>query len=322
MASKPKSFLRNRETSPSSASDEDFELVVGVISPGIASRPVFSQNVPVERIEASPFQARRNFDGIDELAETIKAQGFTTRLRVRPHPLKEGYFQLTYGERRLRAARLANLKEVPCDVANYSDPEMMEIGLAENIQRQDLNPMEEARAFRSFMNFGSLTIRELANRIGKNKDYVAGRLRLLEAPEDVQKLVEQKPDAVTAARRIAQLNDPEERRLLIEALLMGKLSKEEIRTIVQAVRTGFDEDSGTSEDTNEKPVRLDVQHPPKPSERELNSRKIGRDLNLILATLARWQIAMPRLNDFERRRIVDAAKDIMFTVKQIQDSGD
>lgn len=234
MPAKPKSFLSSRTTTqPASASDEDFEAAIGIISPTAATKPVYSQNLPVSRIRPNPFQARQHFDGIEELAQVISEQGFFSRLRVRPDPTEEGYFQLVFGERRWRAAKLAGLTEIPCDIAQHSDQELIEIGLAENIQRSDLNPLEEAQAFQKFMQVGNYTIRQLAQRLGKNKDYIDGRLALLRAPEDVQKMVVQKPDTVTVARRIAQLPDEKQRSPLIRAVLEGNLNKEDIRLIVQ-----------------------------------------------------------------------------------------
>ncbi|MBN9393151.1 MAG: ParB/RepB/Spo0J family partition protein [Chloroflexi bacterium] len=235
---KTRSFLSSRSAGPASASDSDFESVIG-LRHELAERPVFSQNLPVERIRPNPFQARQRFDALDELSRAIQTQGFISRLRVRPDPNApgQGYFQLVYGERRLRAAILAGLTMLPCDVADYSDKEMLEIGLAENIQRQDLNPLEEAIVFQRLTRTGEYTIRELASRIGKNKDYVDGRLALLRAPQDVQDLVMKRPDTVTVARRIASLGSPGERRPLIEAVLEGTLNKEAVREIIRDLHT-------------------------------------------------------------------------------------
>src|SRR5690242_10792844 len=125
---KTKSFLTSRSAGPASATDSDFESVIG-LRPELTGRPIFSQNLPVERIRPNPFPARQPFAGLDELSSAIRTQGFISRLRVRPDPNSpgEGYFQLVYGERRLRAAILAGLAAVPCDVADYSDQEMLEI---------------------------------------------------------------------------------------------------------------------------------------------------------------------------------------------------
>jgi ParB family transcriptional regulator, chromosome partitioning protein len=177
----------------------------------IVRKPSVPQEIGVERIEANPFQARRSFNGIDELAATIRAHGFTSRLRVRPHPTRLNYFQLVYGERQLRAARAAGLTEVPCEVASHTDDELIEIGLAENIQRRDLDPLEEARAFQMLIDERGYSIRSLAERIGKDKSYVEDRLALLRTPADVQQMVEQRPDSLRAAREIAKIETPHTR---------------------------------------------------------------------------------------------------------------
>ncbi len=237
MPSKPKSFMAGRATTPSSASDDDFEQVLGRL-PAESGRRVNSADIPEGRLRPNPFQARREFEGLDELAGVIRAHGFTSRLRVRPDPHDEGYFQLVYGERRLRAARLAGLALLPCDVSDYSDRELLEIGLAENIQRRDLTPLEEAEAFRRFISLGDYTVRSLAERLGKNKDYVQGRLDLLKAPDEVRQLVAQRPDAVTAARRIARVESPTVRQQLVEAIRDGRLSKEQVRNYVREHAAG------------------------------------------------------------------------------------
>jgi ParB family chromosome partitioning protein len=123
-------------------------------------------DVPIDRIRPNPFQARKSFEGVDELADTIRAQGFTTRLLVRPDPADPGMFQLVFGERRLQAARQAGLTVVPCDVRNHTDAELIEIGLAENIQRRDLYPLEEAEAFQAMIDQRGYSERSLAERIG------------------------------------------------------------------------------------------------------------------------------------------------------------
>ena len=282
---KTKSFLSSRSTQPGSASDEDFAAAIGTISPSAAARHVFSQNIPAERIEPNPFQARKTFPDLDELADAIRTQGFTSRLRVRAQPQRDGHFQLVYGERRLRAAKLAGLREIPCDVADYSDAELIEIGLAENIQRRDLNPLEEAQAFAQLTGNGRYTIRELALKIGKNKDYIAGRLALLRAPEDVQQLVMQMPEALTAARRIAALTDINERRPLIEGILRGDLTKEAVRATVRDVRVRPDVQNGDGFHEE------NVSH----ERSSITPKRVERDTALVLGVLETWQTQLPGL---------------------------
>jgi ParB family chromosome partitioning protein len=199
----------------------------------VSQLPVRSADLPIDRIRPNPFQARKTFTDLDQLAQAITAQGFTTRLRVRPDPTASGFFQLVFGERRWRAAQLAGLAAIPCDIANHSDDDLVEIGLAENIQRQDLDPLEEARALQTFIDQRGYSIRRLAERIGKDRGYIENRLALLRLPSDVQLLVEQRPDSIDAARRIGTLPTPEERAPLIAQVASGEVSAQTVRSIVR-----------------------------------------------------------------------------------------
>ena len=284
---KPKSFLGSRSSSPSSATDQDFEEALGAISQGQTIQ-IFSQDISIERLRPNPFQARQTFSNLEELTNSIREQGFVSRLRVRPDPSENGYFQLVYGERRLRAAKLAGLTKLPCDVATYTDKQLIEIGLLENIQRQDLNPLEEAQALQRLIEQGNYTIRELAQRIGKNKDYIAGRLSLLQAPQEVQELVASLPQALSAARRIAQLPNQEERVSLIEGVLSGRLNTGDVRKAVQNTQkesltsksqTARSQSQATAGNTiveNFTSVRLDVQKEEEEKEGEPRDHKLKK----------------------------------------------
>ena len=217
------------------------------------------QELPLERIRPNPFQARQRFTNLEELSAAIQAQGFITRLRVRPDPVEDGYFQLAFGERRLRAARLAGLTEVPCEVAEHTDDELFEIGLAENIQRRDLEPLEEARAFHIFIEGRGYSIRRLAERIGKDKSYVQDRLALLRVPEDVQRMIEQRPDTLRIAREIGKLATAEERRPLIDDVTAGRLNTEDVRNIVRTIATPATQATEASDTgTSAEPATLDA----------------------------------------------------------------
>jgi ParB family chromosome partitioning protein len=227
---------------------------------------VVSQDIPLDRIRPNPYQARREFIDLDELAEAIRQQGFISRLRVRPDPTDEGFYQLVYGERRLRAAEQAGLATVPCDIAPHTDRELIEIGLVENIQRQDLNPLEEARAFQTFMSELDYSIRTLAERLGKHRSYIEGRLALLRAPEDVQQLVMRRPDTLDAARQIANVSDADEREALIAGVASGELTSQAVRERVSAQRGGDAPArpgrgrSHTRQERTTDPIELRVQH--------------------------------------------------------------
>lgn len=232
MSSGNKRRFFDRDATPVVATDDDFDAVFGPVTERATSAP---QDIPIERIRTNPFQARMKFKDIDELAESMRTHGFTSRLRVRRDPAQPQFFQLVYGERRLRAAHVAGIKSIPCDVTEYSDQQMREIGLTENLQRSDLEPLEEARAFRVAIDEGGYSMRSLAAQIGKSKGYVQGRLDLLRAPEDVQRMVDEHPETFTAALLIGQIPTPEQRRPLIESVIRGDLDKESVRGIVRDV---------------------------------------------------------------------------------------
>lgn len=230
-------FTFQRRT-PSVRSDDDFKAV---FAGDLADRPSMPMDIPVDLIDVSPYQARGTFAGLDELAEAIRVHGFTSRIRVRPHPQQPNRYQLVYGERRLRAAKMVGLRTVPSDVAQHSDVELREIGLTENLQRQDLDPLEEALALRQAIDEGDYTIRSLAERIGKDKGYVQNRLKLLETPPDVQQMVETRPDTVRAAREIAKLPGEDAREPIIASLLAGKINAQTVSQIVRDVTAASSE---------------------------------------------------------------------------------
>ncbi len=142
--------------------------------------------VPIEQVRPNPNQPRRAFppEALEELAASIRARGILQPLIVRPRP--EGGFEIVAGERRWRAAQLAQLHEVPVLVRRLSDDEVLEVALIENIQRQDLNPAEEAEAYRMLMDRFGHTQEALAEALGKSRSHVANLLRLLTLPEAVQ----------------------------------------------------------------------------------------------------------------------------------------
>ena len=210
--SKPRSFV------VASTTDEDH--LDQYFARTIAAQPVL-RDLPVDRIDPNPFQPRRSFTAIEDLAMAIRQHGFISRLRVRPHPEVPDRFQLVYGERRLRAATAAGLGQVPVEIVATSEQQMMEIGLLENVQRSDLQPLEEAHALAVLIEQHGYTQQALAERLGKQRGYITNRLELLKAPPDVQQLVEQHPETLSAARRIARVKEPAVREALIEAAARG-----------------------------------------------------------------------------------------------------
>ncbi|NLN07820.1 MAG: ParB/RepB/Spo0J family partition protein [Firmicutes bacterium] len=155
--------------------------------PGIEEEPYTpAVDVATEDIELNPYQPRKSFDQerLEELARSVKQHGILQPLIVRPHGRQ---YELVAGERRLRAAKMAGLETVPVIIKSFSDREMMEIALIENLQRENLNPLEEAEAYKRLLEEFRYTQEQLAERVGKSRSAVANILRLLTLHADVKK---------------------------------------------------------------------------------------------------------------------------------------
>ncbi len=165
--------------------------------------------LPISRVEPKKDQPRRDFDpvSIQELAESIKDYGLIQPITVRP--LEKGYYQIIAGERRWRAAREAGLTEVPVRIIQADDKLAMELALVENLQREDLNPIEEAAGYQKLMDDYGLTQEEVAGRVQKSRPSVANALRLLGLTEEVRKLVEVSALSAGHARALLALKEPE-----------------------------------------------------------------------------------------------------------------
>jgi len=147
--------------------------------------------VPVETIHPNPGQPRRHFDADDlnDLAGSIRSKGIIQPLVVRAHPVKAGEYEIVAGERRWRASQLAQLHELPVVVREFSDLDVLEIAIIENIQRADLNPIEEASGYRQLMDKFGHTQEQMAEVLGRSRPHIANVLRLLALPDDVQRFV-------------------------------------------------------------------------------------------------------------------------------------
>ena len=150
-----------------------------------------SVTLPISQVEPGLNQPRKHFDeeALAELSESIRQHGVLQPLTVRR--LASGYYQIIAGERRWRAARMAGLTEVPAMIIEADDRKVMELGLIENLQREDLNPMEEAAGYRTLIQDYGLTQEEAARRVSKSRPAVANAMRLLALPQEVQWLIEQ-----------------------------------------------------------------------------------------------------------------------------------
>ena len=174
---------------------------VGLAEP----REAAAREIPIEDIAPNPFQPRSSFDdeGLRELADSIRATGVLQPVLLRRSP--GGGFQLVAGERRLRAARAAGLEAVPAVVREVSDREMMELSLVENIQRENLNPIEEAKAFHALSERAGLTHDQISERVGKQRASITNSLRLLALPAEVQDMVSRETLTAGHARALLAL---------------------------------------------------------------------------------------------------------------------
>lgn len=166
------------------------------------------QEIPLDAIRSNPYQPRKTFDNnaLNELALSIKEYGV-----VQPIIVKKSIrgYDLIAGERRTKAARIAGLTKIPAIIKDFSDEEMLEIALIENIQREDLNPIEEAASISKIIKLRNYTQEEFASKFGKSRTYVTNMLGLLKLPEEVRKLVENKNISMSHARVLSKIEDDE-----------------------------------------------------------------------------------------------------------------
>lgn len=163
--------------------------------------------IPLKKIVANPYQPRKEFDNeaLEELAQSIRQQGVITPVTVRKMP--DGTYQLIAGERRCRAAQLAGLKEVPAYVRVATDNQMMEMALVENIQRENLNAMEVALAYKALIEECRLTHDQLSEKVGKNRSTITNYLRLLNLPAETQLALSNDQISMAHARALAGVED-------------------------------------------------------------------------------------------------------------------
>jgi len=189
----------------------------------------------IEEIQPNPFQPRKGFrdEQLQELVDSIREKGILQPLVVRRKP--EG-FELIAGERRWRAAQKAGLKEVPILVKDVSESEMLELSLIENIQREDLNPIEEAEAFKKLMDQFDLTQEEISKRVGKDRATIANTIRLLKLPQEIKQSLAEGKITMGHARAFLGLDGLEKQRLLLRRLLSGGLSVRQTENLVKKLR--------------------------------------------------------------------------------------
>ncbi len=182
-----------------------------------------ARTIEVDLLASNPYQPRTTFDDValQELADDIAAHGVLQPLLVRPHPHERGHYQIAAGERRWRAARLAGKTEVPCIERDMDDGAMERLALVENVQRADLDPVDEAHAYKRLMEHLGLSQRELAETIHKDHSYIVLRLRLIEDPR-IETIVRTGKMSPTVGQEVARIADPLQRTKLIDQATRGE----------------------------------------------------------------------------------------------------
>jgi ParB/RepB/Spo0J family partition protein len=209
--------------------------IVSLLSPDAGRRTSIRQ-IPLEQIEPNPEQPRLAFDEttLAELAASIREHGVLQPVLLRP--LGPHRFQLIAGERRWRASRLAGVDTIPAMVDDIDDETAMEIAIIENLQREDLSPLDEAAMYDRMIREHGYSIRRLADKLGKDKGYVENRLRLADAPLEIRQLVSVRKDTLSHAYELLKVEDPKRRRRLADQVARGELSLVKLRDKIEGRR--------------------------------------------------------------------------------------
>lgn len=212
------------------------------------------EELPIDSIRPNPGQPRMNIDeeAFRELVDSVREVGLVQPIVVRP---VDSGFEIVAGERRWRAAQVAGLTAIPAIVREASECESLELALIENIQREDLNPLEEAMAYRRLIDEFDLTQQDMANRVGKNRVSITNMLRLLQLPESVQRLISEGALSAGHAKVLLSLPDPASQELLAMRSVEEGLST---RALERIVRTMLDRDEPAN--LTERSRKVDPQH--------------------------------------------------------------
>ena len=239
MASKRPAFRENIHRLFDEAQQTD--LAPGIVSL-IESHATRAQmrEVPVSRILPNPAQPRLSYDedSLTELADSIRERGVLQPILVRAVGHE---YELIAGERRWRASKLAGRETIPAIVVEFDDQTALEVSIIENLQREDVSPLEEAAMFRKMTQTFDYSVRQLAQKIGKDKGYVENRLRLTDAPADIRELLSLRRDTISHAYELMKIPDERRRRRLAKRVAGGELSLAKLRSLSGATEEAADE---------------------------------------------------------------------------------
>ncbi len=204
----------------------------GIVSLLATKGPNSIKDLPIEKVVPNPEQPRMTFheETLQELAVSIREHGVLQPILVRP---AGDDFQIIAGERRWRASKIAGKATIPAIVERFDDATALEIALIENLQREDLSPLDEAIIYKKMTDELGYSIRNLAGKLGKDKGYVENRLRLASAPDDVREMVAARYDTLSAAYELMKIEDKRRRKALAKQVVAGKLTLIRLRDKVE-----------------------------------------------------------------------------------------
>jgi len=211
--------------------------IVSLLSPDSPTRSVGVRIVPLDHIEPNPQQPRLAMEQapLDELAASIREHGVLQPILVRP--IGPNQYQLIAGERRWRASSMAGLDSIPALIEDIDDDTALEISIIENLQREDISPLDEAAMYDRMVREHGYSIRKLADKLGKDKGYLENRLRLADAPPEIRELVSVRKDTLSHAYELMKVEDPKKRRRLADQVARGELTLVKLRDKIEGRRT-------------------------------------------------------------------------------------
>lgn len=241
------SGAQNAMNEPGATADNDSVESIGPTS-----------ELAIELVSPNPRQPRRTFveSDLEDLANSIRQKGVIQPILVRTDPETQGRYQIIAGERRWRASRRAGLKMIPAVIREMDDREVLEIGIIENVQRSDLNPIEEAEAYKSLMDRFGRTQDSVATQVGKSREHVANTLRLLQLPDGVRAQVKDGKLTAGHARALLKTDNPEELALTV---IEKKMTVRETEALAKAEKGGGKPKAADDKDVDTKALELDLQ---------------------------------------------------------------
>ena len=257
-----------------------------------------SLSLPISQVEPGLKQPRKRFDdeGLQDLADSIRIHGVIQPLTVRR--LSSGYYQIIAGERRWRAAKLAGLTEIPAVIIEADDRKVMELGLIENLQREDLNPIEEANGFKVLMEEYGLTQEEVARQVGKSRPAVANALRLLALPDAVHLLLEEGKLSAGHARAILAAPTGELQKKLAQKVIAEELSVRQTEALAKRLA------KEAQEITEDRPAKEDpLQIYREAAAKELSAH-LGRKVTISMGA-RRGKVELEVYNDEDLTALLD-----------------